>query len=170
MGTYVTANRVGIELIGISATQLKPKLPHHPKPLPHLEGKAYGYGICFSLCRWATGNNSMEIFSYCADFNTLFCVWCNNSCHIVQYLAGIKEVMFQEILLSRNAKGNTVICIFNANNSQALYEFAYSTVGYIYMFYVILIDCIHSNISIPLRPKIWYFQLPTPYPSFNPTC
>ena len=59
MGTYVTANRVGIELIGMSAIRLNSKLPHHPKTLPHLEGKAYGYRICCSLFRWETGNKYM---------------------------------------------------------------------------------------------------------------
>ena len=67
MGTYVTANSIGIESIGMSATRLNPKLPHHPKPLPHLEGKAYGYGRCCSLCRWETGNKCMAQLSYFAD-------------------------------------------------------------------------------------------------------
>ena len=50
MGTYVTDNRVGIELIGMSATRLNPKLSHHPEPLPHLEGKAYWYvRSCFCV-------------------------------------------------------------------------------------------------------------------------
>ena len=63
MGIYVTANRVGIESIGMSATRLNLKLPHHHGPLPHLEGKAYGYGICCSLCRWETGNKYMAQLS-----------------------------------------------------------------------------------------------------------
>ena len=44
MGTYVTDNRIEIELIGMSATGLNPKLSHHSKLLPYLEWKAYGYG------------------------------------------------------------------------------------------------------------------------------
>ena len=67
MGTYVTSNRVGIELIGMSATMLNPKLPHHPEQLPHLEGKAYGYRIWCSLYIWSTGNKYMSQLYYCAD-------------------------------------------------------------------------------------------------------
>ena len=68
-GTYVTANRFGIESIEMSATQLNQKLPHHPEPIPNLEGKAYGYGRLCSLCRWTTGNNYMAQLSYCAYCN-----------------------------------------------------------------------------------------------------
>ena len=46
MVTYVTANRAGIELIGMSAKRLDLKLPRHPEPLPHLEEKEYGYERC----------------------------------------------------------------------------------------------------------------------------
>ena len=51
MGTYFTANPVGVESIEMSAIGLNPKLPHRPETLPHLEGKAYGYRRCCYLCR-----------------------------------------------------------------------------------------------------------------------
>ena len=117
MGTYVTANRVGIELIGMSTMRLNPKLPHHPEPRPHLEGKAYGYGRCCSLCIWATRNKYMSQFSYCEDYNTLLCVWYNNSWKSVQYLAGVKGILCREILLRRNAKRNSILGRYHANKS-----------------------------------------------------
>ena len=154
MGTYVTANRVGIESIVISATRLNPKLPHHLKPLPHLKGKEYGYNKLCSLCRWATGNKYMVQLSYCEYFSTVLCVWCNKSWHIFQNLAGLNYVLGREIILRKNSKGNTKIGRFNVKKSWAFYAFSYCTLVFIYIVYAIFIDCIHTSISIPLRPKI----------------
>ena len=117
MGTYVTANHVRIESIRISATRLNPKLPHHPGPIPHLEGKAYGYSRCCTLCRWETGNKSMAQLSCCAYFKTVLCVWCNKSWHSVKDLAGVKDVLCREIIVRNNSKGNTIISRFDANKS-----------------------------------------------------
>ena len=115
MVSYVNANRVGIESIGIIETRLNPELHHHPEPLPHLEGKEYGYGICCYLCRWATGKKYTAQWYYCENCNTVLCFWCNKSWHSVQDLAGVKDVMCREILLRKNAKGNSVVGIFHAN-------------------------------------------------------
>ena len=52
---------------------------------------------------------------YCEDCNTVLCVWCNKYWNSVQDLAGVNEVLCREILLRKNAKGNTVIGRFNAN-------------------------------------------------------
>ena len=133
MGTYVTSNCVSIEPIGISATRLNPRLTHNLKPLPHLEGKAYGYGRCCSLCRWETGNKYMAQLPYCAYFNTVLCVWCNKSWRNVQDLVGVKDVLCQEIILRKNARGNTVVGRFHDNRYYAWYAFAYFTLGYIYI-------------------------------------
>ena len=112
MGTYVTANHVGIESIGMSAMRSNPKLAHHPKPLSHLEGNAYGYERCCSLCRWATGNKYMAQLSYRAYCNTMLCVWCNKYWRSVLDLVGIKEVLFREIILRKNAKEITYQAYF----------------------------------------------------------
>ena len=117
MVTCITANRVGIESIGMSATRLNSNLPHHPEPLPHLEGKSYGYGRCCYLCRCETGNKYMAHFYYCEDCNIVLCVLCNKSWHSVQYIAGVKDVLCQEILLRNNSKGNSVVGRFRANKS-----------------------------------------------------
>ena len=53
-------------------------------------------------------------FAYC---NTVLCVWCNKSWHSVQDLAGVKDVLCQEILLHKNAKGNSIEGSFHANKS-----------------------------------------------------
>ena len=54
---------------------------------------------------------------YCADCNTVLCVWYNKYWHSVQDLAVVKDVLCRDILLRENAKGNTIIGRFNANKS-----------------------------------------------------
>ena len=59
----------------------------------------------------------MAQLSNCAYCNTVLCVCCNKSWHGVQDLVVVKDVLCQEILLHKNAKGNSIEGSFHANKS-----------------------------------------------------